>query len=175
MKLTWFGNSCFRLHAGGRIVVVDAGRAPAVIDRTELLGGADQAVETGGSDLRVAEPGEWKPRPAQRLLDAGEAVRMADVWVVGPEALLVDAEGEAPILLAGAALSGLGKWADRAVIVLHGSDLAHRGTAILENRTPRLLALAGSESEIDAAFAVLRGQLDGTGLLALEPGLAVEV
>jgi hypothetical protein len=36
------------------------------------------------------------------------------------------------------------------------------------------VALAGPEAEIDAAFERVRSRLDGTGLVALEPGLAVE-
>jgi hypothetical protein len=60
-------------------------------------------------------------------------------------------------------------------VVLIGEGLAGRGCKLLERAAPRLIALAGSESEMDAAFEALRDRLDGTGLIALERGLAVEV
>ena len=172
MKLTWFGSRCFRIHAGGQIAVVEADAAPAGIDRTELLGGADHAVNFG--DPPPADAQTWRARPAQRLLDAGTTARPMEIWSVGPEALLIDADGEAPLLLATGELPELGKWAGNAVIVLCGVDLAQRGQVLLEVYSPRLLVLAGSDAAIEAAFEALRDRLDGTGLVALEAGLAIE-
>jgi hypothetical protein len=40
---------------------------------------------------------------------------------------------------------------------------------------PKLLALAADEEAIDLAVDELREHLDGTALISLEPGMAVEV
>jgi len=44
-----------------------------------------------------------------------------------------------------------------------------------EAQGPRLVALAGVESAIDASIPVLRDHLDGAGLVSLEAALAVEI
>ncbi|MNU08669.1 hypothetical protein D3C72_2548190 [compost metagenome] len=59
-------------------------------------------------------------------------------------------------------------------MVLLAQGLAARAAALFEVRSPRLVALAGDESEVGEAFEAVRPMLDGTGLVALEPGLAVE-
>jgi hypothetical protein len=71
----------------------------------------------------------------------------------------------------------LGRWADQAVILLvgNGEELAQMGRAILSHRAPRLLALAGDDKALDHAIPALRDKLDGTGLVALEQGMALEV
>ena len=173
MKLTWFGRTAFRIHAGGRIVVVDAEAAPVGVDRRELLGGADDVVGFAAG-LPMADGAAWRPRPAGRLLDAGETPPPPAFWSLGEGTVLVDADGEAPLLLVAGAVPPLGRWADRAAVILAGTALAERGETVLAAAAPRLLALAGSEAEVDAAFAALARRLDGTGLVALEPGLAVE-
>ena len=174
MKLTWFGNETFRLHTGGEIVVVLGQGEIAGIDAAELVSGAGLVVRFAEVDP-VADPAAWRPRAALRPMEEDEAGRVPQVWALAPSVLVIDADGEAPLVLSTGALPKPGKWVDRAVIVLAGEDMAGRGSAVLETSSPRLLALAGEDGEVDAAFAQLRDRLDGTGMVALERGLAVEV
>jgi hypothetical protein len=171
MKLTWFGASTFRIHAGGAIVVVEPEAAGAGIDRTELVSGADQVVAFGDRDI-VAD---WKPRAALRPLEVEEQNRPPEVVALDGDTLVIDADGEAPVVVARGGLPKLGKWADRAVFVLAGHALAGRLESLLEGASPRLLALAGDDGELEKAFAAARDKLDGTGMIALERALAVEV
>ncbi len=173
MKLTWFGGSTFRIQIGGQVVVLEAQEAPAGIDHGELVSGADQVVSLG-DDLAPVDAAMWRPRPPVRLLDAGDTLRPVEVWRVGASSLLLDGDDDRALLLMGGDLPPLGRWVDKAVIVLMGSGLADRTEALVAAAPPALVALAGPETEIDAAFERVRPRLDGTGLVALEPGLAVE-
>lgn len=77
-------------------------------------------------------------------------------------AVLVDAAGEPPLILG--TPGSLGRWANDAIAVL------------FEPAAPppvRLIALA--VSDVEAAVAAMQPQLDGTGLVALESGMALEV
>ncbi|QQR40647.1 hypothetical protein [Devosia rhizoryzae] len=174
MKLTWFGDRSFRFHLGGQIVVVEADSAPNQVDRAELTSGADVVV---GFDtvLPSADAITWRPRAPQRLLDAGADLRPADIVSVGDGSLLIDAEDERPLLILTSNNGPLGRWAGKAVIILVGLDLCGRAIQLIESSAPPLIGLTGSEPEVDAAFAALRDKLGDTGLVALEPGLAVEV
>jgi hypothetical protein len=174
VKITWFGGSTFRIQIGGQVVVVDPQGAPDGIDRSELVSGADQVTALGSAPM-VADMSGWRPRPAERLLDAGDRLRPVEIWSLGPRCLLVDGDDDMPLLLAGDVSPPLGRWAERGVIVLCGTDLAARAGALLAPRAPKLVALAGDDAEIGAAFNALPALLDGTGLVALEAGLAVEV
>lgn len=173
MKLTWFGQSALRIHLGGHVIVIDADAANPDVDRNELRSGADHV-------LTLSEPGPvidgkaWKPRRSLRLLDAGDAIRPVDIWSPGTEALLIDPDEDMPLLVLGGPIPELGRWTERAIVILVGASLAERAVALLEQAAPKLLALAGTEVAIDAAIAAIRDRLDGTGLVALEPGLAVE-
>jgi len=173
VKLTWFGGSTFRIQIGGQVVVLGEENSPQGIDRGELLSGADIVVSPGDT-IAPVDAATWRPRPAERLLDAQDKVRAVEVWRIGACGLLMNGEDDRPLLLADSDLPALGRWADKAVIVLVGSDLADRAHDLLARATPSLVALAGSETEIDAAFERVRNLLDGSGLVALEPGLAVE-
>ncbi|MCR6634818.1 hypothetical protein [Devosia sp.] len=102
-------------------------------------------------------------------------MRKPEVVGLGQGVLVVDADGEAPLVLAREEFAAVGRWLGQAVVVLIGEGLAERGGKLLERSAPRLVALAGAESEVDAAFDALRDRLDGTGLIALERGMAVEV
>lgn len=177
MKLTWFGGTTIRIHIGGAILVVDAASAPAGIDAAELVSGADQVIAGFGAELPARDAAQWKPRKPPRLLDTDDSLPVVEAWSAGPGAVLVDAMGEAPLLLVAGSVPVLGRWAEGAVVCLFGDAerLAGLGRAVLEDRPPRLLALAGDEAAIDAAIPALRDQLDGTGLVALEAGLALEV
>ncbi|KKC39220.1 hypothetical protein WH87_03025 [Devosia epidermidihirudinis] len=176
MKLTWFGGTTVRIHVGGAILVGDAKGAPARIDRTELVSGADRVFALDGADLPVADGASWKPRRQARLLDEGEVLPEVLLWSV-TGGVLVDAIGEAPLLLASDDLGELGRWADGAVVVLFGDGaaLSARGQAVLDARTPKVIALAAGEDDVDIAIAALRDRLDGTGLFSLEPGMALEI
>ncbi|MHA6299200.1 hypothetical protein [Devosia sp. CAU 1758] len=173
MKITWFGGTTFRIQIGGQILVIDAQSAPEGIDRNELVSGADHVV-TLGDRHSEADAADWKRRPAERLLDEGDSQRPVQFWSVGRTGLLIDGDDDMPLLLLGSGNPALGRWAEKAVIILAGEQLAGRGTALLGGDRPRLMALAGSEAEIGAAIDAVRDLLDGTALLALEPGLAVE-
>lgn len=174
MKLTWFGNSTFRIHCGGQIVVVDADSAPLGVAASELVSGADHVVALDGTG-DVADPATWKPRARMRLVDGGDEVRPARIWRAGDKCLLIEPDEDMPLLLVAGKVPELGRWVEKAVVVLLGQDLAARGEQLVERAIPGLIALAGADGELDAAFARLPPKLDGAGLIALEPGLAVEV
>lgn len=174
MKLTWFGNTAFRFHIGGQIVVVDVETAPPAVDRTELRSGADVEIVLA-EEREHLDGNTWRPRLPERLLDAGETTRPAQTFSLGKGSLLVDADEDVPLILLTGDVPSLGRWAEKAVVLLAGPAVSKRALAVLDARPPRLLALAAGDAELDAAFAVLRDRLDGTGVVALEPGLAVEV
>ena len=174
MKLTWFGETALRIHIGGQVVVIDADAACDGVDRNELRSGADSLVALDGP-LVPADGKTWKPRPSQRLLDAGDNTRPVVIWSIGERAVLVDPDEDMPLLVLGGAVPALGRWVERAVVVLAGPDLASRAGILVEAAAPRLIGLAGSEREASAAFDAVRDRLDGTGLVVLEPGMAVEV
>lgn len=174
MKLTWFGNTAFRIHIGGQIVVVDPSSAPDSVDASEIVSGADHVVALGsGGD--AADLVAWRPRPRERLLDAADNPRSVQVFNGGQGAIVLDADEDMPLLVISDEVPALGRWVEKAVVVLVGTDIAARGEALVRGASPRLIAIAGGDSELDAAFERLPALLDGSGLIALEPGLAVEV
>ncbi len=173
MKLTWFGGTTMRVHIGGSILVLDPETAPAGISPAELTGGADRLLNLAAGEARV-DPQAWRPRSAGRLLDEADAPPV-ECWAIGPSALVIDAPGEPPLVILAADSPMLGRWAERAVVVLLGRDGTGRAATLLERHAPRLVALGLEPAELDRAFAELPPRLDGTGLLALELGLAVEV
>lgn len=174
MKITWFSNTAFRIHIGGQILVVDADQAPKEVEPKELLSGADLVVRLAEEHPQAEGP-TWSPRPPERLLDAGESGRPLAVWGIGTGSLLIDADADHPLLLLAGEVPNLGRWMEQGVVILADGDLAARASRLLEERTPRLIALAGDEVEVSAAFDAVRDRLDGAGLIALEPGMAVEV
>lgn len=177
MKLTWFGGTTVRIHIGGAILVLDPEHAPAGIDAAELVSGADAVVSGFGESRPLIDAASWRPRKVPRLLDEEPTLPNVDTWRIGPEAVLVDAMGEAPLLLLIGDVPPLGRWAEAAIVLLFGdaTGLTRMGRAVLADRPPRLLALAGDEAAIDGAIGALRAELDGTGLVSLEAGLALEV
>lgn len=174
MKLTWFGASTFRIHAGGAIVVVEPEAVGAGIDPAELVSGADLVVGFGQGEVPT-DSAAWKPRAPLRPLEADEQNRAPEIFALTADCLVVDADGEAPLVIACGTVPSLGKWADKAVFVLSGPVPAEQGEALLERVSPRLVAVAGDEAAVDDAFSRLRDKLDGTGMIALERALAVEV
>jgi len=174
VKVTWFGNTAFRLHIGGKIIAIEPERASAGVDVNEMVGGADHVLALE-ENRPVADAASWKPRGRERLLDAGEGTRPVQFWSMGASSLLVDADEDMPLLLLAGPVPVLGRWADRTVVILVGNALAERAAEVIGRVAPRLIGLAGEEAEIEAAFVALRDRLDGTGLVALERGMAVEV
>ncbi len=173
MKLTWFGGTTLRVHMGGSILVVDAETAPAAISPAELTGGADRLLKLAAGEQPV-DAQSWRPRAAGRLLDETDSPPV-ECWSLGASALVIDAPGEPPLVILAADSPMLGRWADRAVVVLLGSHGTGRAIPLLDRHAPRLLALGLDDADLDRAFTELPPRLDGTGLVALEQGLAVEV
>jgi hypothetical protein len=178
MKLTWFAGTTLRVHIGGRILVTDAEAAPEWVDRRELVSGADRTFGLVADDPAIAavDPEVWRRRRPSRPIDDTPAE--AAIVRIAPGVLAVEVPGEAVLVLAAAAyLPPAGRWADDAVIVLFGAGeaIVAAATVLLDVAEPRLLALAADEQAIDVAVAELREHLDGTGLISLEPGMAVEV
>ena len=176
MKLTWFGGTTLRIHIGGLILVVDAASAPGGIDPAELVSGADRVfgLVAGDAGLPSGDLESWKaPRVSPLDADAPEAVILGGA----PGVVLVHVDGERPLLLASGELPPLGRWAQEAMVVLLGDSesITRRGQRLLEQQPPKLVAIAASESAVDMAVPALAGRLDGTGLVALEAGLGLEV
>ena len=177
MKLTWFGGTTLRIYLGGMILVIDAASAPEGIDRAELVSGADQVVEGFGAALGAVDPATWRPRKPARMIGEEADTPLMQAWKAGDGAILVEAIGEPPLLLARGRLPALGRWAGEAVVVLFGdgAQMSALGEQLLGGTQPQLIGLAGGEQAVDAAIGALRDQLDGAGLVALEAGLALEV
>lgn len=177
MKLTWFGGSTFRIHVGGQIIVTDAEGADAPVDVTELRSGADRELALG--ELRsfpAIDGAGWRPPRAKSALEVDDVPAGLTIGRLEGQGLLVHAAGDPPLLLAGGAVTEAGRWSRDAVVVAHGAavrapDLV---AGLLEVLGPKLLLLAASAGELDTLFPALRERLEGTALLALEAGMALE-
>lgn len=173
MRLTWFGGTTFRIHIGGRIVVVDAAALPPPFDRQELLSGSERVLELAGTDDEEFDARTWSARRAATALEDDVLGDGVLVHRLDAGAVLLDAAGEAPLVLMAAPVGVGGRWTRDAVVVVAG-DAALAGVA-LDGLAPRLLVLAAPAEAVEAAIMALRDRLDGTGLVALEPGLALEL
>lgn len=177
MKLTWFGGTTIRIHTGGEMLVADAELAPAGVDRAELISGADRVFRLiADPAIDLIDPAKWRPRSAPRAIDE-ESPQPVELHRIAIGALLVDAPGEPPLVLVGDGQPpDFARWADGAVVVLFGSGEmpAALGRSLLHSARPRLLVLAADDG-VDQIIEALRGHLDGAALVALEPGLALEV
>ena len=174
MKLTWFGGAALRAYVGGLIVVVEPQDAPGTVDQGELLAGADQVVRFTDS-IAAIDPAGWRPKPAGRPIDP---VPPMEILRIGKSALLLAAAGEPPLVLLGAGdLPRFGRWADGAVIVILSAReaLVAEVTALLDIVRPRVIALALDEQTLDRTIGEIAEHLEGTGLVSMEPGLALEV
>ncbi|MGN6100145.1 MAG: hypothetical protein ACTHOR_03280 [Devosia sp.] len=180
MKLTWFARTAIRIHIGGEILVADPDAAPHSVDPRELVSGADRVFALASDEpaLPVADPQRWRPRPKRAPIDATAERPAVELFSIGRRAVLADAPGEPPLaLLAGSEPPRFGRWAEGGVVVLFGAreGLIATGTVLLDVAQPRLLALAAEEGDVETAIAELAEHLDGTGLVSLEPGMALEV
>jgi hypothetical protein len=171
MKLTWFGGTTIRIHIGGRILVADPSGIGGV-DPEELVSGADATFALDGS-LPEIDPVLWQPgRPGTMLDDEV----LGEVTAHGLEGgALIAAIGEAPLLLLSQNVPKAGRWARDAVIAVFGDHADQLAAQALETLGPRLIAVAGPDATVERTFAALRDRLDGTALVALEAGMALEV
>jgi hypothetical protein len=176
MKLTWFGGTTVRIHIGGAILVLDPAGAPDGIDAAELVSGADRVIGSATGTMPAVDPLSWRPRPVPRLLDEDEQILVVNIWSLGSGALLVEGVGEPPLVLVPSELpETLGNWAEKAVFLVFGAEMVGNAAALAQGITPRLIVLAGTEDLVDETFAALGGRLQGTGLVSLEAGLALEI
>lgn len=171
MKLTWFGGTTIRIHIGGRILVAEGAGIDGV-DPEELVSGADVMFAIDGG-LPEIDPVLWHPGRAGSMLDEEQLPEVLVHGLAG--GALVAAPGEPPLLLLTGEPGRTGRWGREAVVVVFGDETARRAADVLESLQPRLIALAADEVLVDATFAALRDRLAGTVLVALEPGLALEV
>ena len=178
MKLTWFGGTTMRIHIGGAMLVIDADEAPAGIDRAELVSGAELRLSFRAvADLDEVDPMQWGPRKAPALIDETAELPAVMTHRIGASVIVVDAVGEPPLLLATGEVERMGRWAWNAVVVTMGEPEALPAIAanVLDRLGPKLIAVAGSEAAVDQVIERIGALLDGTGLVSLEPGLALEV
>lgn len=171
MKLTWFGGSTIRIHIGGRILVADPAGISGV-DRGELTSGADVVflIDEAGE---AVDPALWQPRRVGAMIDADE---VPEVLVHGIEGgALVAAAGEPPLVLLKSAMGRAGRWARDAVVVVLGDDADALAGQVLDQVGPHLIAIAAPDAVIERAVAALRNKVGETLLVALEPGMALEV
>ncbi|HWA20694.1 MAG TPA: hypothetical protein VG757_17035 [Devosia sp.] len=173
MKLTWFGGTALRVYVGGEIVVVDAEFAPAGVDRAELLAGAGFSVKLGGPP--AIDPAQWRPAPPPRGIDDPRPIEIASI---APFSLLIAASSEPPLVVLGPGQPPrYGRWADGAVVLVTSSreSVVAEVTVLLDVARPRMVVLAFEGDGLDTAIAEISEHLQGVGLAALEPGLALEV
>lgn len=171
MKLTWFAGSTIRIHIGGRILVADPAGISGV-DPGELTSGADATffIDEAGD---AVDPALWQPRRVAAMIDT-DAV--PEVLVHGIEGgALVAAAGEPPLLLLKSAMGRAGRWARDAVVVVFGDEADALAGQVLDEVGPHLIAIAAPDAVIERAVAALREKVGETLLVALEPGMALEV
>lgn len=177
MKLTWFGATALRVHVGGQIFVFDPGAAEPGIKAVELLSGSEQVIEMTQSNLpRLISEG-WLPRRAVRLIEEPEGTGV-EVLKVGARSRLIEAPAETRLLLVSCPdEAAFGRWAEGGTVGLFGtgSDVAAAGEALLRGARPSLILLGVVDDVVGEVVERLREHLDGAGLVALEPRLAVEV
>jgi hypothetical protein len=171
MRIFWFGGTTVRVHVGGEMLVGDADGVLVGVDRAELLSGTNREFGLDGMGLPAADPGTWKPRRVRRAIDdAGSGP--VQILSIGVGAVLIEAAGEPPLVLVSVEPTDAGRWSRDAVVVCFaGCDPA----AVLAAYSPKLLALAVDPLTADEIIPTIEDDLDGTGLVVLEPGLALEV
>jgi len=88
---------------------------------------------------------------------------------------LVAAAGEPPLLLLKSPMARAGRWGRDAVVVVFGEDADTLAGQVLGDFEPHLIAIAADDAVIERAVAALRDKVGETLLVALEPGMALEV
>lgn len=171
MRIFWFGGTTVRVHIGGEMLIGDADGVLVGVDRAELVSGTNREFGLDGYGLRAVDPKTWTPRRVGRAIDDA-GTRLVQVLSIGVGAVLIEAVGEPPLVLVSVEPTEAGRWSRDAVVVCFaGSD----AIAVLDAYTPRLLALAVDPDTADEIIPGIEDRLDGTGLVILEPGLALEV
>lgn len=175
MKVTWFARTCFRLHIGGKILVIDPETAPAGIDAQELVSGADRVVRLGQPDLPVFDPQKYRPIRRRSLIAEYEGDEIA-VCTHGERSLVIAATDEPLVILAPYETAKWGRFADDALVVFHADRIADAEafSALVEAGRPRLVALA-SNAATDDIFTAIANAGDGLAVQVLDPALALEV
>jgi len=171
MKLIWFSGSTIRIHIGGRILVADPVGISGV-DREELVSGADLVffIDEAGE---AVDPALWQPRRVAAMIDADEVPEVLVHGIAG--GALIAAAGEPPLVLLREPMQRAGRWVRDAVIVMFGDEADAIAAQVLDENGPHLIALAAPEAVVDRAVGALRGRVGDTLLMALEPGMALEV
>lgn len=170
MKLTWFGGTTLRIHIGGEVLVCGAPGQAGGLPWAEVTSGAGSVFGLSGAfpDL---DPALWRPRRPTPLQETGPTPVL--LHRLGTGSVLVDAVGEPPLLLLTEAPDIHARWAGDAVALVFDPRLA---AGVLDALHPRLMVIAGEGGRQGAdPFAELADRLSGTGLVALEKGLGLEV
>ena len=142
------------------------------MDAEELVSGADATffIDEAGE---AVDPALWQPRRAAAMIDADEVPEVLVHGIAGGS--LVAAAGEPPLVLLKAPIGRTGRWARDAVVVVFGDDADALAAQVLEDVGPHLIAIAAPDAVIERAVAALRDKVGETLLVALEPGMALEV
>jgi hypothetical protein len=171
MKLTWFSGSTIRIDIGGRILVADPAGISGV-DEEELTSGADVVFFIDDAEEAV-DPALWQPRRMAAMIAADE---VPEVLVHGIEGgALVATAGEPPLVLLKGPMRRAGRWARDAVVVVFGDEADAVAARVLDENWPHLIAIGAADAVIERAVTALRDRLGETLLVALEPGMALEV
>jgi hypothetical protein len=172
MKLTWFGGTTLRIHIGGRILVVEPAGISGV-DEAELASGADRVFGLL-DEMPQVDAQSWVPRSVPTLLSEDEPPAVS-VYRLELTAVLIDAVGEPPLVLASGPISVTGRWGTSAIVVVLGPEPNRTAFGVLDVLVPRLIAVAGDEAAVGSILGSIGDRLGGTGFMAMEPGLALEV
>jgi hypothetical protein len=175
VKVTWFGGRTLRVHAGGEIALVRDAVDPADFDIRELLSGADQVWQIDAA--QTTDFAGWRPRRAATVLELEASMPQGLRYFGDAGCGLLDAPGEAPLLLVWGTPPSVGRWLGDSVVVLFGdsASVARHGAALIETRPPKLILLAVDDAEVDGAFTLLAPLCAETGLMVLEPAMGLEV
>lgn len=176
MRLTWFGESTFRLYLGGGIFVLDAARAPEGVDAQEVAAAADYnfLLGPGLAALSDFNPETWQPTPAKRLIDE-ESASAAKVFALGETGVLIDEAEEGPVILTAAGQYEWGRFADDAMVVFFGAPevVAEDALKLLDVARPMMIAMASSGFS-DTHFEEVAQKAGRCALQVLEAGFAIE-
>lgn len=156
------------------MLVVEAEGAPDWVDATELVSGADKVLALADA-LPEVEARKWVPRKLGALIDEGAGPPEVLVFRLADDAVLIEAPGESPLMIATGEVPEGGRWGREAVVVIAGRNLPGTAVSVVNEIGPRLIAIAGGEHAAEEAIEAVRDLLDGAGLMVMEPGLALEV
>ena len=169
MKITWLGNTVFRIHYAGEIILLAIDDAPPDVDLQEIRAGVDRIITPADLANLPQHDGTSSSRPL-RLIDdpqTGLTVRS-----IGDHAVMFSESSEDDLVFTWNTLDALP--ASGAVLILSGELSSLTNIDGISNARPTLIGLAFPETEIPP-LAELAARLPGIPLQILEPGLAIEV